>query len=187
MSQPRLRLERLSRDHDLTAFESGSEELDDWLGRHGLAAQEMDTARTFLLIRSRRVVGYFSLTMGSVLREEAPARLVRGMPAYPVGMVLLARLAADRRHQGRGFGALLLTEALRKALAAGESAAARLVVVDAIDEQAADFYRHHGFIIAPEHRHRLYRRIKDIKASLESTQPPMPRTNQTASRSELID
>jgi GNAT superfamily N-acetyltransferase len=167
VSQPRLRLERLSRDHDVTGFESGSEELDRWLAQHALAAQEMDTARTFLLIRGRRVVGYFSLTMGSVLREKAPARLLRGMPAYPVGMVLLARLAADHRHQSRGFGALLLTEALRKSPAAGESAAARLVVVDAIDEPAADFYRHHGFINAPEHPLRLYRRIKDIKASLE--------------------
>jgi GNAT superfamily N-acetyltransferase len=174
VSQGRLRLERLSRDHDVSGFESGSEELDDWLHQHALAAQEMDTARTFLLLRGRRVVGYFSLTMGSVLREEAPARLVRGMPGYPVGMVLLARLAVDRRHQGQGLGALLLTEALRKALTAGESAAARLVVVDAIDEPAAAFYQHHGFITAPEHPLRLYRRIKDIRASLESTEPPTP-------------
>lgn len=174
MSQPRLRLQRLSRDHDVTGFQSRAEELDDWLHQHALAAQEMDTARTFLLIQGRRVVGYFSLTMGSVLREEAPARLVRGMPGYPVGMVLLARLAVDRRHQGQGLGALLLTEALRKALTAGESAAARLVVVDAIDEPAAAFYQHHGFITAPEHPLRLYRRIKDIRASLESTAPPTP-------------
>ena len=174
MSQPRLRVERLSRDHDVIDFESESEELDRWLAQHALAAQEMNTARTFHLIRGRRVVGYFSLTMGSVLREEAPTRLVRGMPGYPVGMVLLARLAVDRRHHGRGFGALLLTEALRKALAAGEAAAARLVVVDAIDEQAADFYRHHGFITAPEHPLRLYRRIKDVRASLKSTELPAP-------------
>lgn len=174
MSQPRLRLERLSGEHDVIGFESESKELDRWLAQHALAAQEMDTARTFLLIRGRRVVGYFGLTMGSVLREEAPPRLVRGMPGYPVGMVLLARLAVDRRHQGRGLGALLLSEALRKALAAGESAAARLVVVDAINQQAADFYRHHGFITAPEHPLRLYRRIKDVRASLKSTELPAP-------------
>jgi len=174
VSQPRLRLERLSRDHDVTGFESGSEELDRWLEQHALAAQEMDTARTFLLTRGRRLVGYFSLTMGSVLKEKAPTRLVRGIPGYPVGMVLLARLAVDRRHQGQELGALLLTEALRKALAAGESAAARLLVVDAIDERAAEFYRHHGFITAPDYPLRLYRRIKDIRASFEPTEPPAP-------------
>jgi predicted N-acetyltransferase YhbS len=104
--------------------------------------------------------------MGSVLRAEAPPKLVRGLPAYPVGMVLLARLAVDGSEQGKGLGALLLAEALRKAVAAGEAAAARLVVVDAIDDEAAKFYAHHGFIAAPGYPLRLYRRMKDIRASL---------------------
>jgi GNAT superfamily N-acetyltransferase len=67
---------------------------------------------------------------------------------------------------GKGLGALLLAEALRKAVAAGEAAAARLVVVDAIDHEAAKFYAHHGFIAAPGYPLRLYRRMKDIRASL---------------------
>jgi GNAT superfamily N-acetyltransferase len=127
----------------------------------------MDSARTFVITRDDRVVGYFSLTMGSVLRADAPAKLVRGLPAYPVGMVLLARLAVDRRDQGKGRGALLLSEALRKAVAAGEAVAARLVVVDAIDDDAVRFYERFGFITAPEHPRRLYRRMKDIRSSLE--------------------
>jgi GNAT superfamily N-acetyltransferase len=171
VNPPSLRLERLDAHHHLSGFVSGNEELDTWLGRHALAAQQMDSARTFLLIHGGegagdRVAGYFSLTMGSVLRAEAPPKLVRGLPAYPVGMVLLARLAVDRSEQGQGFGALLLAEALRKAVAAGDAAAARLVVVDAIDDEAAKFYAHHGFIAVPGHPLRLYRRIKDIRASL---------------------
>jgi GNAT superfamily N-acetyltransferase len=102
-----------------------------------------------------------------VLRADAPAKLVRGLPAYPVGMVLLARLAVDRRDQGKGSGARLRSEALRKALAAGEAVAARLVVVDAIDDDAVRFYERFGFITAPEHPRRLYRRMKDIRSSLE--------------------
>jgi predicted N-acetyltransferase YhbS len=81
-------------------------------------------------------------------------------------MVLLARLAVNRSEQGKGLGALLLAEALRKAVAAGEPAAARLVVVDAIDDEAAKFYAHHGFIPAPDHPLRPYRRMKDIRASV---------------------
>lgn len=126
----------------------------------------MDAARTFLLVGVEGIVGYFSLTMGSILREEAPPKLVRCLPAYPVGMVLLARLAVDRNHQGAGLGGLLLAEALRKAVAAGEAAAARLVVVDAIDDNAARFYSRHGFIAVPEHHMRLYRRMKEIGMSL---------------------
>lgn len=171
MNPPGLQLERLGTHHDVSGFVSGNEELDSWLRRHALAAQQMDSARTFLLVRGgegagSRVAGYFSLTMSSVLRAEAPPKLVRGLPAYPVGMVLLARLAIDRGEQGKGLGALLLAEALRKAVAAGEAAAARLVVVDAIDDEAAKFYAHHGFIAAPGYPLRLYRRMKDIRASL---------------------
>lgn len=169
MNRRGLRIERLGRGHDLSHFESGNDDLDGWLRRHALAAQEMDSARTFVVVRRGHVIGYFSLTMGSVRREDAPARLVRGLPGYPVGMVLLARLAVDRREQGQGLGSLLLAEALRRALLAGEAAAARLVVVDAVDDATAAFYRRHGFVEAPGHPLRLYRRMKDIRASLEGS------------------
>lgn len=166
MSPPEgLRLERLEAHHDLSRFDSGNVELDGWLRRHALSAQQMDSARTFLVARGEEVVGYFSLTMGSVLRQDAPPKLVRGLPAYPVGMVLLARLAVDRREQGKGLGAMLLAEALRKAVAAGDAAAARLVVVDAVDEDAVSFYERYGFIRMPQHGLRLYRRMKDVSAS----------------------
>ena len=98
--------------------------------------------------------------MGSLRRAEPSSALVCGLPG-----VLLARLALDAREQGQGLGALLLAEALRKAAAGGEAAAARLVVVDAIDEAAARFSAHHGFVAVPEHPLRLYRPMKDIRAS----------------------
>lgn len=167
MSDPELRVERLDAGHDITGFVCGNDQLDSWLHRHALAAQQMDSARTFVLTRRDRVIGYFSLTMGSVLRQDTPARLVRGLPGYPIGMVLLARLAVNEAEQGSGYGGLLLVEALRRAVRASEAAAARLVVVDAIDDAATAFYERHGFIKAPEHPHRLYRRTKDIRASLD--------------------
>jgi ribosomal protein S18 acetylase RimI-like enzyme len=89
-------------------------------------------------------------------------------------MVLLARLAVDRTDQGRGRGALLLAEALRKAVAAGEAAAARLVVVDAVDERTAGFYRRHGFLSVPDHPLRLYRRMSDVRASFAEAQDRDP-------------
>lgn len=165
----RVLLERLDADHDISTFDSGNEVLDAWLRSHALAAQRMDSTRTFVAVSSDRVIGYFSLTMGSVRPAEAPARLVRGMPAHPVGMVLLARLAVERSQQGTGVGATLLAEALRKAVAAGEVAAARLVVVDAVDEAAAAFYERYGFVRAPENLLRYYRRMKDVRASLDSS------------------
>jgi predicted N-acetyltransferase YhbS len=164
-----LQVERLDEHHRFATFSCGNDQLDNWLHRHALAAQQMNSARTFVLTRDQQVIGYFSLTMGSVLRQDAPARLVRGLPGYPVGMVLLARLAVQTTEQGNGFGGLLLAEALRRAVAAGEAAAARLVVVDAIDDGAVAFYERHGFTTAPEHPRRLYRRTKEIRASLDTT------------------
>ena len=168
MTDAAVRLERLGPQHPLDEFECGHADLDTWLKRHALAAQQMDSARTFVLVKGDRVIGYFSLTVGSVLHAEAPGKLVRGLPSYPVGMVLLARLAVRSAAQGQGLGALLLAEALRKAVIAGEAAAARLVVVDAIDEDAARFYARHGFIAVPEHPYRLYRRMKDVRMSVEA-------------------
>lgn len=89
--------------------------------------------------------------MGSVQHADALAQLVRGMSGCPVDMVLIARLT-------RGMAA-----------AAGEAAAALLVVVDAIDERALNFYRCCGFVSTLEGS-RLCRRMKDIRASLEHTQ-----------------
>ena len=165
--EPLSPVQRLTAEHDLEGFTCGREELDDWLRRHALDSERRDIARTFVVCSGRRrVAGYYSLTMGAVRMAEAPKKLVRGLPGYPVGMVLLARLAVDQKEQGTGLGADLFADALLRALHAGESAAARLIVVDAIDDQAAGFYQRFGFIAAPEHPLRLFRRLKDVRASL---------------------
>jgi ribosomal protein S18 acetylase RimI-like enzyme len=61
----------------------------------------------------------------------------------------------------------LFADALRMAVLAGESVAARLVVVDALNDEAAGFYRRHGFTDTLDRPLRLYRRMKDIRASLQ--------------------
>ena len=78
-----LRLERLDAHHDLAGFDSGNEDLNGWLRRHALAAQQMDSARTFVATRAGHVVGYFSLTMGSVLRQDAASQARAGSAGLP--------------------------------------------------------------------------------------------------------
>jgi len=87
--------------------------------------------------------------------------------ATPSAWSCWPRLAVDEREHGSGHGGFLLAEALVRAVTAGEAVAARLVVVDAIDDEAAAFYEHFGFTRAPEHPRRRYRRTKDIRASLD--------------------
>jgi GNAT superfamily N-acetyltransferase len=159
---------RLMASHNTGGFRCGRPALDQWLHRHARAADAMDSARTFVVHRAGDVVGYFSLTMGSVERAEPPGALIRGMPAYPVAAVLLARLAVDEREHRGGLGAGLLADALQRGTLAGEQVAARLFMVDALDEDAAGFYERFGFLPAPNRPLRLYRRIKDIRASMQA-------------------
>jgi GNAT superfamily N-acetyltransferase len=172
LERGQLRLTPLDENHEVHAFNSGKPQLDDWLRAHALASQKGDLARTFVLlddtgVARARVVGYFSLVMGHVRQEDAPRKLVRGTPHHPIGVVLVARLALDQSEHGHGLGAQLLQLALGLAVRAGDVAAARLVAVDTIDDDAEAFYRRWGFISLPESPRRLYRRLKDIRRSLD--------------------
>jgi GNAT superfamily N-acetyltransferase len=126
----------LSEERDLSGFDCGNDDMNQWLVRHAWASHKADLARTWLALDGGIVAGYFALTTGSVRPEDAPRRVARGMPRYPIPIILLARLAVDVRHQGQRLGPRLLAEALRRAVAASDTAAARLVVVDAIDDTA---------------------------------------------------
>jgi GNAT superfamily N-acetyltransferase len=152
--------------HLLERFTSGTHALDAWLHHHARHAQSMRTARTFVWhAGDRMVVAYFSLAAHLVVRADLPPKLGRGAPdAIPA--VLLARLALDQSLHGQGLGGELLVDALSRAVQASEVAAARLVVVDAIDESAAAFYEHHGFVAVPGNRQRLVQKISDIAAAL---------------------
>lgn len=150
----------------MSGFDCGNAELDTWLLNHALASQKADLARTYLVLHANRVAGYVTLTTGSIRARDAPKRYVRGMPRYPIPPILIARLAVDRQYQRQQFGSRLLAESLRLAVTASDTAAARLVVVDAIDDQAAAFYRRWGFIDVPENPRHLFRKISDIRRSL---------------------
>lgn len=162
-----MRVERLGDDHDRSAFTCGVEALDTWFHVHALTGQRQDTARTFVLVADDgAIAGYYSLTMGSVDRADAPRRLVRGLPGYPVPLVLLARLAVDERHQGQGLGMSLLFEALHRASRAAEEAAARLIAVDPVDDNARAFYLRWGFQpVEGDAGGRLFVRTRDALAS----------------------
>jgi GNAT superfamily N-acetyltransferase len=162
-----LRLVLLAPEHELGGFDCGNDDLNRWLVDHALASQKADLARTYLALNDTIVAGYVSLTTGSIRPDAAPRRYARGMPRHPIPTVLIARLAVDRLYQRQKLGSRLLAEALRVAVAASDAAAARLIVVDAIDDQAAAFYRHWGFIDVPENPRRLFRKISDIRRTLE--------------------
>ena len=162
-----LRLVLLTADHDLEGFDCGDAGIDAWLVDHAQASQKADLARTYLALDGATIAGYFSLTTGSIRPEAAPQRYARGMPRHPIPTILIARLAVDRRYQRQRVGSRLLAEALRLAVTASDTVAARLVVVDAIDDNAAAFYRRWGFIDVPENPRRLFRKMSDISRAFD--------------------
>lgn len=160
------RSEHLAARHDLEHFDSGNDTLHGWLRRAARHAEAANTGRTFIWVEpgSSAVVGYFTLAAHLVRRADIPKSVGHGSPdAIPA--VLLARLALSRPLQGRGLGGQLLLDALERAVEASDRAAARLVVVDAIDDQAAAFYRRYGFRACPDPR-RLVRKTSEVAAAL---------------------
>lgn len=140
--------ERLNATHECGAFSSGIEQLDEWLKRHALHNELGGGSRSFVICAGREVVGYYSLAAGSVAHGVATGRVRRNMPD-PVPVVLLGRLAIDRRWQGRGLGADLLRDALLRTLSAGETIGVRAILVHAISDNAKAFYERHGFRVSP--------------------------------------
>lgn len=164
MSADTLRaVEALTAAHHLDDFDCGIELLNRWLCQSARVATASGTAATYVLRRGERVVGYYALAMSAVEHERAPSRLRRGMPD-PVPVVLLARLALDRSEHGHSIGGHLLVDALSRSVRGGREFGARAVVVDAISDDTANFYRHFDF--RDLEGHRLWRRLADIEHSL---------------------
>lgn len=165
MPPPGYRLKRFAHGHHLAAFSCGVLALDRWLQEHALNADWKGTARSYVWVdESDEVIAYFSLAPHLVVREQVPPKVGRGSPDQ-IPSVLLARLALHASHQGKGYGGILLVEALIVAVNAIKRVGGRLIMVDAIDANASAFYEKHGFTPSPD-PNRLVMKASDASKSL---------------------
>jgi GNAT superfamily N-acetyltransferase len=161
------RPEPLRGKHDLGDFCCGEDALDNWLHRHARHAEAAGSARTFVTTDGEQVVGYYALAIGQVRPEDATDRLLKGQPDNrPVAVLVLARLAIDRRHQGQGVGRSLLQDALLRCAGVAESVGVRAVVAHA-SEEASDFYDRFGFESSPTDSHHRILLMKDLRRFLD--------------------
>jgi GNAT superfamily N-acetyltransferase len=86
--------------------------------------------------------------------------------AEQVPLLLISRLAVDASCHGRGIGTALLTDALRRCLAASDIIGARGAVAHANDDDALRFYRRRGFLSSPLGEHALVMPIETMRALL---------------------
>jgi GNAT superfamily N-acetyltransferase len=145
-------------EHEVESFQSGVEELDQWLIQHARTAAGQGT-RTYVLVHAdASVVGYFAITPHLLRRDEAPSRIARGAPRE-IPAILLAKLALDRSQHGSGLGSELLVSAIATIVEAARRAGGPLIVVDAISDQARRFYEHHDFQPLPGNDRRLVMKL----------------------------
>jgi GNAT superfamily N-acetyltransferase len=136
----------LAEDHDASQFHSGNESLDRWLQRDAVRAHRAGISRTTAWTRpgERTVVAYHAIAPTQIARIDLPSRSLRGGYSHVPGY-LIGRLALAQALHGQGLGTQLLLDALERIVEAADRAGGRVIVVDAIDEDADRFYRHHGF------------------------------------------
>jgi GNAT superfamily N-acetyltransferase len=158
----------LAKQHDRAAFSCGNETLDRYLREIASQDARRHVAAPFVLIEQsspKTILGYYTLSAFSVNLGDLSAEVARKLPSYPiVPATLLGRLAVDRRHHGRGIGELLLMDALRRVNEHSSQIATIAVIVDAIDQNAVEFYKHFGFIPFPDSTNRLFLSMQTIAA-----------------------
>lgn len=146
-------------------FDCEVEVLNRYLHKYAFQSQQGAGARTYVTFSNDGLIaGYFTLAYGSVEHEKAPERMTRGLARHPIPVMLLGRLAVDKRFKGRGLGKELLRDALLRTVNAAEIAGLRAVVVDAKDEAAKAFYQRFGFEPFKDEPMRLALILKDVRA-----------------------
>jgi GNAT superfamily N-acetyltransferase len=140
-------IRRLDKTHDRSAFNCGQPLLDEWLKERATQFDNRDLSRTFVATRPNEntVLGYYAISTHRVVHDILPNTDAKGLPRLDIPVVLIGRLAVDQTTQKQGLGAMLLVDALRRALQISEQVGIRAVEVHALDEVARNFYLKFGF------------------------------------------
>ncbi len=153
-AEPDLAVVPLDDGHDRAAFACGVESLDRYFQTQAGQDVRRRANGVFVLadkVQPERVLGYYTLCATALPPGDVPEAARKHIPRYPlVSATLIGRLAVAKDRQGQRLGAVLLADALRRALASAETVGSSMIVVDALDETAAGFYAAHGFIRLPE-------------------------------------
>ncbi len=154
----------LTAEHNLSGFDCGEASLNDWL-HHRALKNESRFSRTYVVCEDNRVVAYFCVSAGAVERSAAPGRIRRNAPdTIPVSVI--GRLAVSRDYAGKGLGADILSDALRRIAVASQSIGIGAVLVHAKNDAALRFYmRCAEFIEYPEDSRMLFLPIETVIAA----------------------
>jgi len=158
--------EPLTAAHDVSEFTCGKPSLDHWLKTRALSNQEKGFTAVMVVHEAGRVVGYYGLAPTAVVPGILPRSIRTGQPPDPVPCLLLGQLATDIGWAGRGIGAGLLKHALERCVTAAGLVGGRALMVSAVDDEAAEFWRRRGFLPSKDDPLVLFRSMAAIVASI---------------------
>ncbi len=156
--------EPLTAAHRLSQFDCGVPVLNDWL-LHRALKNESRFSRTYVVRDGEDVAACYCISAGSVEREAAPGKVRRNAPdVIPVSVI--GRLAVGLSYGGRGLGADVLADALRRIALASRTIGIAAVLVQTKDDQAKRFYlRCAEFIEYPADSRTLFLPIERVIAT----------------------
>jgi GNAT superfamily N-acetyltransferase len=167
-------IRRLEEFDEVENFDCGDAPLNSYLQRHAWTNQQkVSIGVTYVALEQaapRTVLGYFTLATSSVPRERFPKKYVRGLPPYDLPLILLARLAVDKRFGAQGLGHALLSEALKITLRVADELGCRCIVTDAYRDKVA-WYARYGFVpiegSAKNGPQRMFLNVRTIRTAYE--------------------
>ncbi|GAB4306501.1 MAG: GNAT family N-acetyltransferase [Oscillatoriaceae cyanobacterium] len=157
--------EKLNSSHQIDNFDSGNSQLNDWLKRRALKNESGGASRTYVVCVGQVVIAYYCLANGAVAQTIATGKVRRNMPE-PIPVMVIGRLAVDRHWQSQGIGRALLRDAILRTLQAAEIAGIRAILVQAISEEAKQFYEKCGFTASPIEPMTLMVTVNDARYAL---------------------
>lgn len=139
-----------------SGFDCGSDVLNNYFRISAGQEIKKSISITYVMAIGDKVIGYYTLSNNSIDLSDLPDSLSNKIPKYPkIPVTLIGRLAIDKTYQGKGYGTLLLANALEKCVSSASEIGSFAVIVDAKDSKAEDFYKKYGFI-SFEERRKLY-------------------------------
>jgi GNAT superfamily N-acetyltransferase len=155
----------ITADQKLADFDSGESSLNEWLKKRAFKNHMSGASRCFVLCAGANVIGYYSLSAGAISHETAPKPMRRNMPG-PLPVLLLGRLAVDKRYHNQGIGQALLRDAMLRAVNVAGDAGVFALLVHALSDQAKQFYLSRGFVESPLQPMTLIMTIETIRSIL---------------------
>ena len=152
-------------NHVLSDFDSGEPSLDEWLKKRALKNHASGASRCFVLCKGATVIGYYSLSAGAISHEASPKAMRRNMPD-PLPILLLGRLAVERRYHNQGLGQALLRDAMLRAVKVSGDTGVFAILVHALSDQAKRFYLSRGFVESPLQPMTLMMTLKTVREIL---------------------